>query len=508
MANFIVWEEKNKKKFDVIAKDIKDQIDLINADKMCMGDAYQEDQEDVFERTKVNVNVSYPYSNEYEYKTQLQLINLDEERERDILSGRGFVISDYQPIQKELKAPNGIYSTKYGQTLSDTNPFIDRYKCKCGNLKSRVYNNIVCPVCKEPVKYVDDNYQCFGWLILDDHYLIHPTLYKTLESLIGSQRLINIIDKVENVDSDGHPIEENLSKKRKRDPHRKEQKENEPYYGKGMMWFVKNYKEVCDYYLSIASNKITKSMYYDDIMNNQDKLFTQSIPVFTTHLRPFDASEKNKLAYEPTNGIYTMMSKLVSQLNASKKLKMYKNHNKSKDNAIFLLQVQFNKLYSEIDKILSGKKGNVRLLAGGRFNFSSRDVIVQNPKLYIDQVTLPYWCLVDILQQRIINILTMTYNMSYSDAYQKWYKANISPDSIIIEIINGLIKNDNEGKGIAVIINRNPSISRGSLLQMFCVGMTFDYTMALPLSILPLLAADSTYTIGVTYIGMYRLNVC
>ena len=90
----------------------------------------------------------------------------------------------------------------------------------------------------------------------------------------------------------------------------------------------------------------------------------------------------------------------------------------------------------------------------------------------------------------------MTYNMSYSDAYQKWYKANISPDSIIIEIINGLIKNDNEGKGIAVIINRNPSISRGSLLQMFCVGMTFDYTMALPLSILPLLAADfDKYTV-------------
>ena len=45
--------------------------------------------------------------------------------------------------------------------------------------------------------------------------------------------------------------------------------------------------------------------------------------------------------------------------------------------------------------------------------------------------------------------------------------------------------------------NRNPTINYGSLLQMFCVGMNkdldHDYTMSLPLQILPLLAADSTY---------------
>ena len=78
--------------------------------------------------------------------------------------------------------------------------------------------------------------------------------------------------------------------------------------------------------------------------------------------------------------------------------------------------------------------------------------------------------------------------MSYNDAYYKWYTANIEPDKTIIQIIRGIMYSNDQG--LPVIINRNPSISRGSLLQMYCVDMTFNYTMALPLQILPLLAAD------------------
>lgn len=524
--NFIVWEsEKKDKPLDTnvskgdvfssnkVPKEFLNQIhNEINYEDMRnqMNRMVQtmDEYDDLPKPTESPiVNISYPYSQDYEFKTELERINLDKEREKDILTKRGFIVSDYQPIKKEIKAENGIYSPKFGQTLSDTNPFIDRYKCTCGNLKSRLYNGIVCPVCHTPVKYVDDNYSCFGWLVLNNYYIIHPNLYKSIEFLIGTQKLVNILIKVEDKDEDGHTIdrEEQAKRRKKKEPYRKEQGKNEPFYGIGMEEFRRRFDEICAYYLSVASNKMNKQPYYDDIMKNRDKIFTQSIPVFTTHLRPYDA-DRNKFAYEPCNGHYTMMSKYVSLLNSNDKLRMYRNHKKSKDQILFDLQYRFNELYAEIDKILSGKKGNVRLLAGGRFNFSSRDVIVQDPTLQLDQVKLPYWCLVDILQQRIINILTMTYNMSYNDAYQKWYKANIRPDDVIIEIINGMIRNDNHGRGIGLIINRNPSIARGSLLQMHCIGMTFNYVMSLPLGILPLLAADST--IGVTPTGMYELKIC
>ena len=199
-----------------------------------------------------------------------------------------------------------------------------------------------------------------------------------------------------------------------------------------------------------------------------------------------------------------MLSKLVTEINDDKL--RHNREKKPKMKLLFDTQMKWNELYKEIDNILSGKKGNVRLLAGGKMNFSSRNVITQNPKLRIDQVTLPYWCLVDILQQQIINILVKTYNMSYNDAYYKWYTANIEPDKTIIQIIRGIMYSNDQG--LPVIINRNPSISRGSLLQMYCVDMTFNYTMALPLQILPLLAADSTKAIGVTYAGMQKLKLC
>ena len=391
----------------------------------------------------LDINISYPRSDVWDFDTSLQRIDFDKEREKDILSGRGFIITPYQSIKKELKAPYGIFSSRYGQSLSDVNPFIDRYKCECGYQKSRIYNNMECPVCHTKTKYVDDDFGCFGWMVLDQFYIIHPNLYKSLESLIGKQRLINIIDIDDEKDEDGHSVPIENRKKKRKGPHIKERGKNEPFYGIGMIEFKRRFDEICNYYLSIAANKNNKKEIYDDIMANKDIVFCQSIPVYTTHLRPYEVSGKDGFKFEGTNAIYNMMSKIVTDIND-----VELRHNrelKPKLQSLYDLQIKWNELYTEIDNILSGKKGNVRLLAGGKINFSSRDVITQNPKLRIDQVTLPYWCLVDILQQRIINVLVKTYNMSYNDAYNKWYKANIKPDKTVVQIIEGLMFSNPEG---------------------------------------------------------------
>lgn len=425
----------------------------------------------------IDINISYPFSPDYDYETQLARINLDEEREQDILSGRGFIVSAPKGIVKDIKDANGIFSPKYGQSLSDVNPFIDRYRCECGALKSRVHHGIICKYCNTPVKYVDDDFGCFGWLVLNKYYIIHPNLYKSIEFLIGYQKLVNILCIEELMDEDGHP-----NKKTKK----REKKDNEPFYGIGMEEFKERFDEILEYYYSKSSNKTNKKEYYDDIMNNKAIVFCQSIPVFTTHLRPYDASEKKNFRFEGTNGLYNMMSRLVASIN-NDTLKIFRKK-KEKNQLLYDLQMKFNELYNEIDNILSGKKGNIRQLTGGRYNFSSRNVIVQNPKLRIDQITLPYKCLVEFLQQQIINVLQKSYNMSYNDAYKIWYRANISKDELVVKIINGLMWAN--PYGLPIIINRNPTIARGGILQVFCVGMTDTYTMGIPLQILKLLAAD------------------
>lgn len=95
----------------------------------------------------------------------------------------------------------------------------------------------------------------------------------------------------------------------------------------------------------------------------------------------------------------------------------------------------------------------------GRYNFSSRNVIIADPTLRIDEVRLPYSALIELLQQSIVNILTKTYNLSYADAYRRWYEANLKKDPVIIDIINSLITHTTEtGNGLPVLINRNPKM--------------------------------------------------
>ena len=56
------------------------------------------------------------------------------------------------------------------------------------------------------------------------------------------------------------------------------------------------------------------------------------------------------------------------------------------------------------------------------------------------------------MQQIIINILHKSYNMSYNEAYKYLYENMTIPNQRIVNIIEGIIK---ENDGIDVIINRN-----------------------------------------------------
>ena len=61
-----------------------------------------------------------------------------------------------------------------------------------------------------------------------------------------------------------------------------------------------------------------------------------------------------------------------------------------------------------------------------------------------------------MLQQRIVNILIRSYNMSPSEANDIWSKALARKDERVAEIIDMIIKAN--GEGIPCILNRNPRI--------------------------------------------------
>lgn len=407
------------------------------------------------------IDSHYPFSDEWEYETGLETINLDKEADQDIRVGKGFMVSPFQSIKKDLKDPDGIFSYRFGQTLSDVNPYGERYKCRCGALRQRINHGLKCPLCGTRCEFVDDDFEYFGWMGINAPYcIIHPAYYKKIESLFGKgtsvnglkrTKLENIIEVDDRKDIDGHSmIIESTAK-------------NEPYFGIGMIDFAEKFDEIIEYYYKLRPNK--KDL-YDDIMENREKVFIHNIPVFTTLLRPTDIKD-SVMSYEPTNAMYNMMNKLRTSINKNR-TRIDKNK-KVKNQKLYRLQMKYMELYAELASGLSGKKGDFRCLMGGRYNFSSRNVIVQNPDLRIDQVTLPYVALVIMLEQRIKNILHRMYNISFAQAHQIWYRAIIEPDKQITGIIDSIIQSyKRKGlPGIPVIINRNPTIGYGSeRLQM------------------------------------------
>ena len=116
-----------------------------------------------------------------------------------------------------------------------------------------------------------------------------------------------------------------------------------------------------------------------------------------------------------------------------------------------------------------------------------RNVIIPNWKLRVEEVVLPYQSLVELLQQRIINILHRMYSISYADAYNIWMKAQLVVDNRIVKIIREIIRID---QGVKILLNRNPTISYGSILYMKVTDISFDYSMQIPLGVLNLLKAD------------------
>lgn len=416
----------------------------------------------------------YPYYDDFKCKTKLERVNLDVLGEELIRRNKGFLVRpSHKNIKKEIKNPDGIFSSKFGRSLDDVNEFGNRYKCECGKTIYRINNGTTCPHCNTKVRYVDDDFEYMGFLKLDSYYIIHPNLYKSVQYFLGGKILDNILRYDDDKDRDGYTLVDNPK-----------QTLDEPFYGIGIIEFRDRFIEIMNFYLQKNKNK--KIEYYNDIMSHLDKVFTRTIPVFTTLLRA-SKNDPNVLKYEASNEIYMIISSLVHNINqnSSKALRA----KKPKSKLLYDLQVKLDELYDMIITLLSGKKGKLRSVFGGRYNFTSRDVIVPNANLRIDQVILPYQAMVELEKQRIINILEKVHN-SAAMANRIYEDALRQKNPEVVSIIKQLIKDDPSGCGIPVLLNRNPTIEYGSILQMFIVDICDAYTMQLPLQINNLLASD------------------
>lgn len=449
-----------------------------------MSDVYStsENYDYLYEKLEEFYNVSvtgnYPFNiplNEngqplYRFESRIVPIDFDKECEDDIVKGTGFYIVKKQNIKKDIRSIDSIFSSRFGMQIDDVTPFGDVYKCKCGKTMMKVNNGLFCPFCHTKVRYVANDFSITGWIKMNDFTVIHPNMFKKLVAFIGKKIFDDIINVEPKIDEDGFAIPKTPSK-------------SNPFSGIGFMELRDRFDEVMEFYRNKYKSNINKMAYYEDIMQNKNIVFTHCLPVYTSQLRPFSIKQ-NKFNFEGNNALYNLIAGLVAKLN---KHDIYsRNRSKPTNQILYDIQMKYMEIYADLEKVIAQKKGYTRSLNGGRYNFTARNVIIPDPDLRIDEVILPYPTLIELMSLTIINVLTKTY--SPAEAYRIWDEARIEYNPMIADLIQNIIDNQYVG----IILNRNPSISPSSIIQLHVTGVTKNdtYSCHLPHEILKSMGAD------------------
>lgn len=403
---------------------------------------------------------------------ELVKINWDQECYKDFITGKGFRVTE-PGIVKKKKRPNGIFSQKFATDWEDDFSFSERYSCDCKELRGKIFEGEKCPSCNTVVRFVDVDMDITGWIIIERGHIIQPTMYKKLEFLIGEETLADILNEKKDI---------TVAATSKKTQH--------PYSRIGMIGFKEHYDDIIEYFYK--KKKKEKKDIYEELKADKEYVFAQSIPVFSSVIRPVRIKNE-ELQYASINKTYNVIFSLANKINS---LVYIKRKNTEKANielnvALAKLQTRVNELWNFIFDQINSKEGHIKSeILGGRVNFTARNVIIPDPTLKADEVVLCYRTMMELFKFEIISYLVKLYDISEIEANAQWQWSLINFNNKIFELIQYYIKKHKP----RIIINRPPTINFGSILCMKIKdvkkGEGEDYTMNLPIRILPVLNAD------------------
>lgn len=416
---------------------------------------------------------------------RLRALNWDEECKLDLINGNGFRITE-PAIKGSAKLYNGIQSERFGTDFDSEEGFSERYRCTRGCTTGKVFEGSKCPVCGGIVEFKDIDLSVTGWMIMDDHMIIHPIFYNKLEWIIGEKAFKEIITFDKMVSKNGALEQKSTD----------QGEPLSPFYGIGVSGFIERFDEIIDYYKIKKKNKLED---IEDLLQNRKNLFTHCIPVYSAILRPMSFKGES-LFYCTPDKIYNKIYSAVRLLNdielyETRRKKLSKDKRERMDIPHILTNIQLNlmQLWELIFDQVAGKHGQIQgEIIGGMLSWSSRNVIIPDPTLKADEVRLNYAAFLELYRFEIIGEIMRVNGVSASEAMNQWALAKIQYNPKVYEIMNYLLKKETR----RILINRNPTINFGSLL---CVKIKsvkndsqHDYTMSMPLQILSIMNADQS----------------
>lgn len=363
--------------------------------------------------------------------------NWDVDYLHDIISGKGFTITEsdeFQLDEKSVKALYGSRSPLYGTDYSDEQAFIERYSCTCGEFKGKLFEGEMCPLCNTPIEFKDVDITFTGWISLHGNYIIQPYYYNLLKDTIGKKVFPEIVITKNKVDTDGH-IRKLKAEEIVEDP-------KHPFVGIGVVEFRDRFEEVMRYF---QKSKKAKHKIIERLIKERDKVFTSHIPVYSTLLR--------KESITADTYYHNSMDKNINPIfKLSEKLRDC--YEIEKHFILARIQSRVNKLWDTNFDLMNGKEGIIRgQILGGSLDFTSRNVIIPNPELRDNEIDVSYNTFRELYKYKIIYYLMKMDDIPLSKAYAKWSESFIF-DNKVYQTMLYIVEKEKP----SILINRNPTL--------------------------------------------------
>lgn len=352
----------------------------------------------------------------------------------------------------------------------------DEYSCECGALKAAWHMGEVCEKCGTHISKPSDSIYKNGRFIIPNGYKVfNPTVYMIIKKHIKNfENMIN--PSIKHADKEGHIIY-------------KDEKTNLKLLN--FIDFSLNYRETIEKLfedLELDDNEDEESeksrpiKLKEFLLNNEDSVMLNSIPLLPIHLRPTQ-KDGIQMQIEPLNrsiiGINTHINSLRTNVEDDDLTAIEKE--------LFKIQQEYMELYNDILELISKKEGIARnQILSNKINLSGRAVITVNHDNDPNCITIPKIMFTEIYLPKIISKLTNYLNLNYIDTTEYYYLNRFDLENNYINMaINDILL-----EKPMVLINRNPSLHLLSIQAFFISGVTNDHTIKLPKTCLQSLNAD------------------
>lgn len=412
--------------------------------------------------------------NDERVRIRFERMNMEAECLYDITHNRGFLINDmpFSDVDKSIRNIGGPRSPLYGTTYGDQNEFMDRYRCKCGKYIGAMFEGEVCPDCKTKIEFKDVDILYTGWLNFYPYKVINPIYYIKLQSALSKKALENIISNDNIITSDGII--------RKHNDVIEVKKSTLKYHNIGLHEFYKNYEEIMMYFRHKRRSQPKKVALIDQLIEQKDLVWTSKFPVYSTVLRPQGITTESYYFSTIDKKIHPLTSITLSLKTAAPiQVPLY----------LYQAQMRLNELWELNFSLIYSKHGWIRSnVLGGCFNYTGRNVIVLDPTLKLDEVDMPYKTFVVMFSGLIVSEIIRDKGWTITKAHN-FLKARYMYDEYIYSVIERILAQ----REIHIILQRNPTITFGSILRMKIrrvLKENDNVTLAIPSAILPGLNAD------------------